>query len=314
MFSNLNNRKFIIIGATASLLLLAFYFVVLSLANSFSHAILQFNQMWYWILLLAAGFGLQAGLYFFIKEGIRSKQDKSSIVAITASGGVSAGSMVACCLHHLTDVLPLIGLTVAAVFLAQYQLLFIVIGVFSNLIGIIVMLEVIQKNKLGGELFKKILVFDMGEFKKKAIRLSFVLFFIVFLVTKNQPGNLKADVSITTQDKESQLEIIPLSNQTSDQNRISFSVTPLDFNFDNPVSFEIRINTHSVSLDFDMTEISVLEDDQGNKFLPLNWEGSSPGGHHRSGILSFPVLSSQTKEIKLTIEDFSKRIFIWKLK
>ncbi|MCP6718161.1 MAG: hypothetical protein KJI70_01260 [Patescibacteria group bacterium] len=314
MTSNLTNKKFIIIGTTASLALLAFYFAVLSLANSFSHAVSQFSQMWYWILLLVAGFGLQAGLYFFIKERIRSKQVKSSTVAITASGGISTGSMIACCLHHLADILPLMGLTAAAVFLVQYQLLFIIIGILSNFIGIIIMLEVIQKNDLAGELFKKILIFDMGELKKKAIGLSFVLFLITFLMINNQSGNLKADISSTIQSEESQLEIIPLSNQTNNQNEVSFSVTPLDFNFDNPVSFEVEINTHSVSLEFDMTEISILEDDKGNKFQPLKWEGSPSGGHHRSGILFFPALDSQTKEIKLTIEDFSKRIFSWKLK
>ena len=322
MSSSLNNRKFIIIGATASLVLLAFYFVVLSAANSFSHAVSQFSQMWYWILLLVAGFGLQAGLYFLIKERIRSKQVKNSTMAITASGGISTGSMIACCLHHLTDILPLIGLTAAAVFLAQYQLLFIIIGILSNLIGIIIMLEVIQKNKLAGEFLNKILIFDMSQAKKVTIGLSLVLFLISFWLIDNDSLDeknisLKANLPDIIKKEETQLktsETIYLSSITDGREGVSFKITPLDFDFDIPVKFEVKIDTHSGSLNFDMTEISMLEDDKGNKFQPLRWEGSPPGGHHRSGTLYFPALNSQTKEIKLIIKDVSERVFVWELK
>ncbi len=322
MNSNLTNKKFIIIGVTASLALLAFYFIVLSLANSFSHALFQFSQMGYWILLLAAGFGLQAGLYFFIKEKIRLKQTKNPTISIAASGGVSAGSMIACCLHHLTDILPLMGLAAAAVFLTQYQLFFIIIGIFSNLIGIVIMLEVIQKNKLAGEFLEKILVLDMARTKKVTIGLSLILFLVTFLLINNSVKksgekeiSLKASVSDTIEE-DSQLETlktIHLPSRTDSRGGVSFKITPLDFDFNNPVEFEIEIDTHSGSLDFEITKISILKDGKGNKFQALNWEGSPPGGHHRSGILSFPTLNSQTKEIKLVIEDVSERVFSWEL-
>jgi hypothetical protein len=56
--------------------------------------------------------------------------------------------MVACCAHHVTDVLPILGVSAAAVFLNQYQDVFIIVGVLSNLIGITVMLRIIQKHDL----------------------------------------------------------------------------------------------------------------------------------------------------------------------
>jgi hypothetical protein len=53
-----------------------------------------------------------------------------------AGGGTSTAAMVACCAHHVTDVLPLLGLSAAAAFLAEYRIPFMVVGLATNLIGI----------------------------------------------------------------------------------------------------------------------------------------------------------------------------------
>jgi hypothetical protein len=69
-------------------------------------------------------------------------------------------------------------------------------------------------------------------------------------------------------------------------------------------------------LDFDVSKISVLEDDKGNEYAPISWEGSAPGGHHRSGTLTFPELNGETTYIKLIIKDVygvPERVFIWEL-
>jgi hypothetical protein len=44
--------------------------------------------------------------------------------------------MVACCAHHVSDVLPLLSLSAAATFLAEYRLPFMAAGLVINLIGI----------------------------------------------------------------------------------------------------------------------------------------------------------------------------------
>jgi hypothetical protein len=67
---------------------------------------------------------------------------------VAVAGGVSTTSMVACCAHHVTDVLPILGISAAVVFLNQFQNLFIILGVLSNLIGINLMLRIIQKYDL----------------------------------------------------------------------------------------------------------------------------------------------------------------------
>lgn len=56
--------------------------------------------------------------------------------------------MIACCAHHLSDVLPFVGLAGLAAFLVDYQVFFIVLGVVSNIIGIMIMLESIQRHNL----------------------------------------------------------------------------------------------------------------------------------------------------------------------
>ena len=62
-----------------------------------------------------------------------------------AGGGTSTAAMIACCAHHVTDVLPLLGLSGAAVFLAQYKVPFMVVGIISNIVGIGVMLRLIRR-------------------------------------------------------------------------------------------------------------------------------------------------------------------------
>lgn len=154
-------NKPVLWGTAASAILLMVYFLILTVANSFTHSVEQFQEMWYWITLLVLGFGIQVGLFIYMRAVIRLKKDSGVATStVAAAGGISTTSMVACCAHHVTDVLPILGVSAAAVFLNQYQDVFIIVGVLSNLIGITVMLRIIQKH----ELYKtdqKILAFFM---------------------------------------------------------------------------------------------------------------------------------------------------------
>jgi hypothetical protein len=81
--------------------------------------------------------------------------------------------------------------------------------------------------------------------------------------------------------------------------------------------FKITLDTHSVALDQDLLKITKLVVDGRDTFSPTNWEGSSVGGHHRSGILSFPVVPGSPQTIELQILDIGgieKRSFQWELK
>lgn len=298
-------QKSLFWGIGAGLLLLAFYFLVLTLANSFSHAQEQFWLLRYWILALVVGFGLQVGLYSYIRQEIRQRKIKAvTNKELAASAGVSTGSMVACCAHHLVDVLPIIGLSAVFLFLAEYQVLFLLLGVTSNIVGIIFMLEIVKKHtlyKTGGILGRT------SRFNLRALRnwamvgSSFALLTMFFLIRGDQASK--------------DIDAVSLPSKTNNEGELSIEVRPIDFSFAKPVQFEISLNTHQGNLDFDLTQKAVLSDAKNNQYLPLEWQGEQ-GGHHLSGILVFPVLQGETAIFKLVIKDvygIKKREFLWNL-
>ena len=305
----MKNKKHVLIGAIGSGSLLGLYLVVLALAGSLNHVTEQFFSMWYWIVLLAGGFGFQLGLYSFIRTGLKQKS-RASTAEVAASGGLSTGAMIACCAHHLAEVLPLLGLTAVGLFLVEYQLPFILLGVLSNLVGISMMLIIIQKHGLRMEqrFIKWLLSFDQAK-----VRTAILIFSAVVLPASFLLVSARAGAGDQAADVDRAFVLAPLVN---DQNSVTLEAEPLDFRLDEPVRFRLSFNTHQGDLNFDLTKISLLEDDRGNTFQPLRWEGSPPGGHHRKGVLVFPKLKAQTKWIKLIIRDVfdvPKRIFEWKL-
>jgi uncharacterized membrane protein YidH (DUF202 family) len=55
--------------------------------------------------------------------------------------------MVACCAHHVSDLLPILGLTAAATFLAEYRTAFMLIGLGTTLAGIAVMITILHRER-----------------------------------------------------------------------------------------------------------------------------------------------------------------------
>ena len=143
-------------GIIATVSLILFYFVVMTVASaSLSETLEQFRQLWYWMIALSLGFGIQVGLYTNLKTQISKlktttqnlKLIKSGETITATSTGTSSASMIACCAHHLTEVLPIIGLSGFTIFLTRYQIPIIVFGITMNLLGILYMLKQIKKIK-----------------------------------------------------------------------------------------------------------------------------------------------------------------------
>ena len=104
---------------------------------------------------------------------------------------------------------------------------------------------------------------------------------------------------------------------TSRKNRVTVNVSPEQLAKGGPVKFKVRMSTHSVELGEDMIAVSELKDDQGQGYRPVNWQGSPPGGHHRSGVLEFPELKGNPGSVTLIIRSIAnvpERIFEWELK
>lgn len=136
-------------GLVGAILLTGVYLGLVSWAESPQHA-LEFLWQDRWIVLpIILGFGVQVALYIILKK--RLFVPMSSIGpsgAMTgASGATSTIAMAACCAHHVTDVLPILGLTAAATFLAEYRTAFMLIGLGTTLIGIAVMLTILVKER-----------------------------------------------------------------------------------------------------------------------------------------------------------------------
>lgn len=297
------------LGGAAGLLII--YFGVLGLSESLGYAAYQFSEMWYWLLLLAAGFGTQVGLHVHIKRALH-KKNAAATAGVAASGGVSTLAMVACCAHHLADILPILGLSAAAVFLVQYQLPLILFGVFSNLAGVIMMLKIIQKHGLGPKsgLAGRLYALDMKRVLK-AVVVSGVIVVAISVVATNAKaaGGGAGDVQVAA--------TVDLAAKANEAKGVSIKVEPMAFAFGKPVRFRIYLNTHSGSLDVDLTKDAVLADDTGTVYRATGWEGSPPGGHHRNGVLSFPEVGAQAQSLKLTIKDVSgvpERVFQWTLR
>lgn len=172
-------KKHILIGAGSAILLIMVYSALIVLAQGWAHALEQSARLWYWVTALAAGFGTQVGLFSFIKQSTRQRQVAAGS-SVGTSGAISTGSMAACCAHHLSDVLPLLGLSGLALFLTRYQVLFIVIGLLSNAVGITIMLETIQRHGLSQRIagWK----WSMNKLKKVAIASSAAISASIFLV------------------------------------------------------------------------------------------------------------------------------------
>ena len=136
-------------GTVAALVLLGFYVALVSLANSPRHAM---DLLWadrYLASAIAAGFGLQLGLYVYVRLiRARARALRSSNAMAAAGTGTSTAAMVACCAHHVTDVLPLVGLSGAAIFLNDYRVPIIVFGLAVNAAGIVVMLRAIRTTQI----------------------------------------------------------------------------------------------------------------------------------------------------------------------
>jgi len=133
-------------GLLGALFLAGLYLGIVTLAQSWDHAVELFWQDKLLVMPIIAGFGIQVGLYTFIKTGLHATARGMGTMT-GAGGGTSTVAMVACCAHHVADVLPVLGLTAAATFLAAYRVAFMLIGLSTTLLGIGIMLAVIVRER-----------------------------------------------------------------------------------------------------------------------------------------------------------------------
>jgi hypothetical protein len=127
--------------------IMALYLGLVTLTSgSWEHALSLLAEDRWFVGPVVLGFGIQAGLLVHLRRNLHARRGGAMAVA---SGGTSTAAMIACCAHHVTDVLPLLGFSGAAVFLAQYKVPFMVVGIVSNAAGIGVILRLIHRVQRG---------------------------------------------------------------------------------------------------------------------------------------------------------------------
>lgn len=125
-------------GVSSSFLLIAFSLIIVTVISGGNIALEQFKIFWYYFVALAVGFGLQVGLYSYVKN--LAKQHVSPGI-VAATGTTSTAAMVSCCAHYLVNVIPILGVTGLVTLFAQYQIQFFWVGIAANLFGIAYLLS-----------------------------------------------------------------------------------------------------------------------------------------------------------------------------
>lgn len=133
----------IIYGLVSALILIGLYWFIVGLISGQEFAVAQFSSYWYFFVGLAVGFGVQIGLYTYLKKLISVEKSSGRVVAV--SGATSTVAMLACCAHYLANILPVIAAAGIISLIGQYQIELFWIGLVFNLLGIGYIVNKIRK-------------------------------------------------------------------------------------------------------------------------------------------------------------------------
>lgn len=271
-------------GVLASGGLLGLYFGLLTLLSGWSFTLDQFVEFWPYLAMLAAGFGIQVGLFTYLRRAVRAAQS-AKVVAVT--GTASGTAMVSCCAHYLVNLLPALGATGLVSLVSQYQVELFWFGIAANLAGI---------TYVG----RRLVHFLHGDSAMERRIASLVI--IAGFLALTLPDTAAAG---------------PYPSQTNKEGQVSVEVTPVALApADREWRFEVRLDTHSVALEADMASVATLTTPGGAAMNPVAWEGDPADGHHRKGSLVFKPVTPAPEAVTLTLRDIGPvpaRSFTWSL-
>lgn len=143
-----------------------------------------------------------------------------------------------------------------------------------------------------------------------------VLLFLVIgvaafgLIAEKSSQSLSAVSANTQFDQPTEID----QTQEKAMGNVTVTISPVTMLAGEAASFDVALDTHSVELSYDFATIASLTDDAGNSYAVSEWTGNS-GGHHVSGQLLFPAISSEATELTLMLKevDTVTEEFVWKL-
>ncbi len=138
----------ILLGLFGFIFMIAFYFGVISLFESFDYAIRKFKTSGVLIVLLSLGFAYQIFLHVYMNQVLKRKSNK----IVTATSGVASGTaMVFCCLHHVTDLIPIAGISLFGVLSPSFESVWMTVGLSINVIAIHFLFSHMKKHQAYSE-------------------------------------------------------------------------------------------------------------------------------------------------------------------
>ncbi|MDD5617227.1 MAG: hypothetical protein PHH85_13610 [Candidatus Methanoperedens sp.] len=137
-----------VFGASIGILVILFNLSIASIAEgSLQKGYQVFLSNGIFVYLIPLAVGIQMGLFRYhrnITSGSTSGSEKIGMAGSTTS----SLAMVACCLHHVSDLLPAVGFILAtSSFLIQYKDAIIIIGLLANLAGSLYIARAILRDR-----------------------------------------------------------------------------------------------------------------------------------------------------------------------
>ncbi len=140
------------------------------------------------------------------------------------------------------------------------------------------------------------------------MRISGIIIALLILITAAVSGCLSGKepaAGVPTSDKTSTAD----SSEAKVSSEAGVTITAVDLGNN---AFDIKLDTHSGSLDYDMAKLSYIRDSKGNMIKPESWDGGI-GGHHIEGTLKFPEFDDSAG-FELVIQDVAgvkERVLKW---
>jgi len=199
-----------------------------------------------------------------------------------AGGGASSVGLIACCAHHLAQLAPFVGATGAAVFLTDYRIPFMVIGIGGNALGIAIIASRLRRAQRenppppprGGKRVCRSLI--IAAISSAAV------------VTAGCGGGAPAAAP----------PVARLDTRTDSAGDVEIRIEPRQLDETGAV-FKVVLDTHSGDLSADL-EAATLEFG-GKIWQSAEWSGDGPGGHHREGELRFSPTDDVAGSVILTV-------------
>ena len=145
------------------------------------------------------------------------------------------------------------------------------------------------------------------------MRTSGIMIVLLILITAavsgclsgNGPQTEKTAVSTSTVDTTSTTD----SSESRENSEAGVTITAAYLGNN---AFDVKLDTHSGSLDYEMAKLSYIRDSKGNIIKPESWDGGI-GGHHFGGTLKFPEFDDSAG-FELVIQDIAgvkERVLKW---